>query len=90
MNKILLIFVLAISSTAVYAQMDGQLFNLWVRNEKPRILSTVEYFNADKFGSIYFFIDMENATANQLHGVNSAYWKITRSLKFWKSPLIKK
>jgi len=69
MKKILLIFVLAISSTAVYAQLDLQLYNLWVRNEKARLLSTVEYFNADKFGSTYFFIDMEYGTANQLHGV---------------------
>ena len=86
MKKFLLVLLCGIFSTAVYAQLDVQLHYLFVKNEKARLLSTVEYFNADTWGSTYFFIDMQYGVAKNLHGVNLAYWEITRNLKFWKSP----
>jgi hypothetical protein len=52
-------------------------------SERPLWTSTVEDFIADKWGSTYFFIDMDYNNA----GVNSAYWEISRELKFWKAPV---
>lgn len=51
--------------------------------ERPILTSTVEMFKPDKWGSTYFFIDMDYAS----EGVSSAYWEIGRELKFWKGPL---
>ena len=49
---------------------------------RPHLTTTVEMFKADKWGSTYFFIDMDYANK----GVASAYWEISRELKFWDSP----
>lgn len=49
------------------------------------LLSTVEMFKPDKWGSTFAFIDM---TYDGSKGaVNSAYWEIARDLKFWDFPL---
>lgn len=45
----------------------------------------VEMFKPDKWGSSFFFIDMNYGEGN-VHGVSMAYWEISRALKFWKSP----
>jgi hypothetical protein len=44
--------------------------------------STVEMFKVDKWGSTFFFIDMDYKSS----GVASAYWEIARELKFWQNP----
>jgi uncharacterized protein Usg len=49
---------------------------------RPLWTSTVEDFVPDKWGSTYFFFDMDYNNG----GVNSAYWEISRELKFWKAP----
>ena len=49
---------------------------------RPALTSTVEMFRADKWGSTYFFIDMDY----KKEGVASAYWEIARELKFWQPP----
>lgn len=51
-------------------------------SERPLFTSTVEMFKPDKWGSTYFFVDMDYTKK----GVTSAYWEISRELKFWKSP----
>lgn len=59
---------------------DGQTKNLSLR---PQTTSTIEHFNADKFGSWYYFADLDYN-----NGVSAAYWEISRELCFWKdSPL---
>lgn len=50
--------------------------------ERPLLTSTVEKFHPDKYGSTYFFVDMDYTSK----GVVSAYLKIFRELKFWKPP----
>ena len=40
-------------------------------------------FKADKWGSTYFFVDMDYTDK----GVDAAYWEISRELKFWKAPI---
>ena len=49
---------------------------------RPAITTTVEMFKADKWGSTFFFVDMDYTSK----GVASAYWEISRQLKFWDGP----
>lgn len=50
---------------------------------RPLLTSTVEMFRPDKWGSTFFFVDMDYKS----DGVASAYWEIARELKFWDGPL---
>lgn len=50
---------------------------------RPELTTTVEMFRADKWGSTFFFVDMEYAD----NEVKSAYWEIARELKFWEAPV---
>lgn len=49
---------------------------------RPVLTSTVEMFKPDKWGSTYFFVDMDYTSK----GVASAYWEIARELRFWEPP----
>lgn len=49
---------------------------------RPLITSTVEYFHPDSWGNTFFFVDMDYTK----QGVASAYWEISRELKFWEKP----
>jgi hypothetical protein len=47
--------------------------------------STVEMFKPDKWGSNYFFVDMDY---NGKDGnISTAYWEISRDIKLWKQPV---
>ncbi|MDL2238871.1 DUF5020 family protein [Bacteroidales bacterium OttesenSCG-928-K22] len=50
---------------------------------RPPILSTVEFYHPDKWGSTYFFVDMVYSS----DGMEGAYWEIYRDLRFWELPL---
>ena len=50
---------------------------------RPRLTTTAELFRADKWGSTFYFIDMDYAEG----GVRQAYWELSRELKFWEAPL---
>lgn len=50
---------------------------------RPWVTTTVEMFKADKWGSTYFFVDMDYTDK----GVDCAYWEISRELKFWQAPI---
>jgi hypothetical protein len=45
--------------------------------ERPLLTSTVEMFKPDRFGSTFFFVDMDYRRA----GIAQAYWEISRELK---------
>lgn len=49
---------------------------------RPALTTTVEMFKADKWGSTFFFVDMDYTSK----GVGAAYWEIARQLKFWNNP----
>mgnify|MGYP003776035289 CR=1 FL=1 len=51
-------------------------------HERPQLTSTVEMFKADKWGSTYFFVDMDYTSK----GVAAGYWEISRELRFWRPP----
>ncbi|MBN2348965.1 MAG: DUF5020 family protein [Bacteroidales bacterium] len=53
--------------------------------DRNYLTSTVEMFKPDKFGSTFFFIDMDY-DVNKVKGVSMAYWEIARDLKFWEAP----
>ena len=50
---------------------------------RPLFTTTVEMFKVDKWGSTYFFVDMDYKSA----GINFSYWELARELKFWKGPI---
>lgn len=48
--------------------------------------STLEMFKPDKWGSTFWFVDM-NYGGKNMEGVSLAYWEIARGLKFWEFPM---
>lgn len=50
--------------------------------KRSYVTTTVEMFKPDKWGSTFFFVDMDYGKK----GVTGAYWEIARELKFWKGP----
>lgn len=58
---------------ALYDELDN----------RPLWTSTVEMFKPDKWGSTFFFVDMDY----KKEGVASAYWEISRELRFWQGPI---
>ena len=50
---------------------------------RPKVTTTVEMFKPDKWGSTFFFVDMDYTSK----GVQAAYWEISRELKFWEGPI---
>ncbi|MDR1937947.1 MAG: DUF5020 family protein [Tannerellaceae bacterium] len=59
--------------SAIYSESYGT---------RPALTSTVEMFKPDKWGSTFFFIDMDYAGG----GITGGYWEIARELQFWKNP----
>ena len=49
---------------------------------RPRLTTTAELFKGDKWGSTFYFVDMDYADG----GIRSAYWELSRELKFWEAP----
>ena len=87
MKKLLLTFfvsALAISGFAQNVQLhyDAGRFMYDELSGRPLFTTTVEMFKPDKWGSTFFFIDMDYKSG----GVASAYWEIARELKFWEGP----
>jgi len=48
---------------------------------RPLLTSTVEMFKSDKWGSTFFFVDMDYKSG----GVDAAYWEISREIRLCKS-----
>ena len=72
------------SATAQNVQLHYDFGNKLYKSEtkasRPSLVSTVEMFRADKWGSTFFFVDME-----YYKGVNKAYWEISREFNFWQN-----
>ncbi len=88
-RKILVIVCLLLPALAVSSQ-NVQLHYVPRHALAPNdmehnfMLTTVEFFKPDKWGSTFAFIDMTYDGAKG--AVNTAYWEIARDLKFWKAP----
>jgi hypothetical protein len=88
MKKLLFVAALMLVGLGSIAQ-NVQLHYDFTRsdnNSKAVLTSTVEMFKPDKYGSTFFFVDM-NYGESDVKGVSLAYWEIARSLKFWEGPL---
>lgn len=83
MKKILTLLIVLIATGIVMAQ------NLQVHydfgKDRKLVTSTVEMFKPDKWGSTFFFIDM-NYDADNGKTVSLAYWEIARGFALAKSP----
>ena len=79
---ILLVGTLSAKAQNVQLHYDfgNRLYKSETKDSRPSLVSTVEMFRADKFGSTFFFVDME-----YYKGVNKAYWEIARELNFWQN-----
>jgi len=86
MKKHLILFVLLIAATALEAQ-NVQLH--WDMGKSRKFLtSTVESFKTDKYGSTFYFIDIDYGKAGEtgVQGPQLAYFEIARGIKFWDNP----
>ena len=89
MKKILLSTLMLIASLPIFAQLNVQLHYDFADalygdklSNRPHWTATVENFKADKWGSTYFFIDMDFGD----NTMKSAYAEISRELRFWEAP----
>ena len=82
MKKNLLLFALITFVTISKAQ-NVQLHYDFGENRKL-FTSTVEMFRPDKYGSTFFFIDMDYSSdaRNIENGISLAYWEIARAFKW--------
>ena len=89
MKKILLMFFVSAFALAGFAQNIQLHYDAgrFVYDDdlagRPLFTTTVEMFKPDKWGSTFFFIDMDYKST----GVAAAYWELARELKFWKGPI---
>jgi len=85
----LIIIIILLSATSIQAQNIQLHYDLGRflypddLHGRPLFTSTVEMFKPDRFGSTFFFTDFDYKST----GVASAYWEISRELKFWKAPV---
>jgi hypothetical protein len=87
MRPYLLLFLLC-TAAAAHAQ-NVQLHydprhTLYDIGERNFLTATVEMFKPDRWGSTFFFVDLDY---NGDKGIGGAYWEIARDLKFWQPPV---
>lgn len=51
-------------------------------SERAKLTTTIEFFKPDKWGSTFFFVDMDYSD----NEISSAYWELARELRFWNAP----
>lgn len=74
-------FAVKAQNVQLHYDFGGALYDKDLK-ERPDFTSTVEMFKPDKWGSTFFFVDMDYCSK----GVDAAYWEIARELKFWNNP----
>lgn len=86
MRKFLFLAIIMIAALGVKAQnvqlhydFGSALYDKEL-DGRPVVTTTVEMFKPDKWGSTYFFIDMDYTS----DGVAAGYWEIARELRFWQ------
>lgn len=83
MKKLVIVIFAAVCTLSVYSQ------NLQVHydfgKDRKLVTSTLEMFRPDKYGSTFFFVDMDYSSdaRDVTNGVSLAYWEIARAFK-WK------
>ena len=82
--KKLFTFLIALTGVTSLQAQNVQVHYDFGKDRKL-VTSTVEMFKPDKWGSTFFFIDM-NYDADNGKTVSLAYWEIARALAIGKSP----
>jgi hypothetical protein len=75
----------AFTLVSIYVQAQNLQLHYDVGKYRQYLTSTFEYFNNDKNGNTFMFVDMDY-NVGDVNGVSSAYWEVSRSLTFWKAP----
>jgi hypothetical protein len=83
MKKLFILFTFFIAASALKAQNVQLHYDMG--KDRKYLTSTVEMFKPDKWGSTFYFIDLDYGSAGN-QGVSMGYFEISRGLKFWKSP----
>lgn len=90
MKKIFLSALLLVATLPMFAQLNVQLHydfgDAFYGNKlsnRPHLTTTVENFKADKWGSTYFFVDLDFGD----NTMKSAYAEFSRELSFWEVPI---
>ncbi len=65
----------------LHYDLGGSIYNKDL-DGRAILTTTVEMFKPDKWGSTFFFIDMDYKS----EGIVSGYGEIARELRFWESP----
>jgi hypothetical protein len=83
MKKFLTAYLLLISCSYLTNAQNIQLHYDFGKDRKM-FTSTVEMFKPDKFGSTFFFIDLDYSSESRGvdNGVSLVYWEIARSFKW--------
>ncbi len=84
MKKKYLLLLLSFTLSGVMAQNVQLHYDFG--KDRNYLTSTVEMYKPDKWGSTFFFVDMDYNVAG-VKGVSMAYWEIARGLKLGKGPL---
>ena len=85
MKRFLFFALLFLFVTTLYAQNVQLHYD--AGKDRGYLTTTVEMFKPDKFGSTFFFVDMDYNSVPGIKGVTLAYWEIARALKFWDAPV---
>ncbi len=84
MKRFILLSVFAVILFSVNAQNIQLHYDMG--ENRGFFTTTVEMFKPDKYGSTFFFIDMDYGSGG-VEGVSLAYWEIARVIKPGDSPL---
>ncbi len=82
MKRILL--VLAVVAIGLISKAQNIQLHYDFGENRKLFTSTVEMFKPDKYGSTFFFIDMDYSSdaRNVSNGISLAYWEIARAFKW--------
>ena len=82
MKRILFVFAFAAILNSVQAQNIQAHYDFG--KDRSFLTTTVEMFKPDKFGSTFFFIDMDYSSdaRNVDNGISLAYWELARAFKW--------
>jgi hypothetical protein len=83
MKKSYLLVILSFLMTGAISQNVQLHYDFGKDRKFPT--TTVEMFKPDKWGSTFFFVDMDYNVGDQT-GVNMAYWEIARAINIGKTP----
>ncbi len=82
MKKLLFLLFAVCFSGAVMAQNIQVHYDFG--KERKLVTTTVEMFRPDKYGSTFFFVDMDYSSdpRNVDNGLSLAYWEVARAIKW--------